>query len=264
MFLLYVRDGSGSREVRLVERVPVVHWGLIKRNVVRIVRDLLHDGNAAEMLETMPFELWKATNGYGDAFEVLYMRVPTATYLAVELESDSYHQQASFRNIAEAMAEGSNPVRFIAMDVDPEDAPTVSTPQLQITSVAVIRALSDFEVLVSSSGGPVSGVDRIHTAFHGYLQAVCDDEGIQHPAEADITSLFTLIRNNHPKFLAHPPGAEAMKILRGLAQVVDALNPVRNDHSMAHPNPDLLDEPEAFLAVNAVKTLLHYLNMKLS
>ncbi len=32
---------------------------------------------------------------------------------------------------------------------------------------------------------------------------------------------------------------------------------------MAHPSEELLDEPEALLAVNAVKSLLHYLNAKL-
>jgi hypothetical protein len=48
-----------------------------------------------------------------------------------------------------------------------------------------------------------------------------------------------------------------------LGRVVEALNPARNDHSLAHPSEQLLDEPEALLFVNAVKSLLHYLNAKL-
>jgi hypothetical protein len=52
-------------------------------------------------------------------------------------------------------------------------------------------------------------------------------------------------------------------MLRGLAQIVDAMNPVRNHSSLAHPNDNLLEEPEAMLAANAVRSLLHYLNMKL-
>jgi hypothetical protein len=47
------------------------------------------------------------------------------------------------------------------------------------------------------------------------------------------------------------------------ATVVDALNPVRNRGSMAHANATLLDEPEAMLVINAVRTLLHYLNAKI-
>jgi hypothetical protein len=52
-------------------------------------------------------------------------------------------------------------------------------------------------------------------------------------------------------------------MLRGLAQIVDAMNPVRNNSSLAHPNENLIEEPEAMLAANAVRSLLHYLNMKL-
>jgi len=48
-----------------------------------------------------------------------------------------------------------------------------------------------------------------------------------------------------------------------MAQIVDVLNPVRNQKSRAHPNEDLLEEPETMLFVNAVRTLLHYLNDKM-
>ena len=139
----------------------------------------------------------------------------------------------------------------------------VSTPQLQITSAAVVRALSDFEALVGSKGGIISGVDRIHTALHGYLRAVCDKANIPHSDKADITKLFNLIREQHPKLQNHPPGKEAQKMLRALGQIVDVLNPVRNSKSMAHPNEELLDEPEAMLVANAIRGLLHYLNSKL-
>ncbi len=84
-----------------------------------------------------------------------------------------------------------------------------------------------------------------------------------HSDDADITALFGLIREKHPKLQTHAPGVEGTNILRGMARIVDALNPVRNRHSMAHPSEELLDEPEALLAVNAVKSLLHYLNTKL-
>jgi hypothetical protein len=52
-------------------------------------------------------------------------------------------------------------------------------------------------------------------------------------------------------------------MLRALATIVDTLNPLRNSKSMAHPTEELLDEPEAMLAANAVRSLLHYLNSKL-
>jgi hypothetical protein len=108
-----------------------------------------------------------------------------------------------------------------------------------------------------------SGVDRIHSALHGYLIEICREANIEHPADAKITALFKLIREKHPKLQTQSPGTEPHKILTGLANIVDAMNPVRNHNSMAHPNENLLEEPEAMLAVNAVRSLLHYLNMKL-
>jgi hypothetical protein len=49
-----------------------------------------------------------------------------------------------------------------------------------------------------------------------------------------------------------------------MGAILDALNPVRNRASVAHPNPTLLDQHEAMLVVNAARTILHYLDAKLS
>jgi hypothetical protein len=106
-------------------------------------------------------------------------------------------------------------------------------------------------------------VDRLHTALHGYFESVCDAANIAYKADCPMTTLFSLIRQHHPALQRKPPGVEADKILRAMAQIVDILNPVRNQKSMAHPNENLLDEPEAMLVANAVRTLLHYLNSKL-
>ena len=61
------------------------------------------------------------------------------------------------------------------------------------------RALADCEQLIHSQGA-TSGVDRIHTAFHGYLQAVCSKSGIAAPRNAGVTQLFKAIREEHPGF----------------------------------------------------------------
>jgi len=53
------------------------------------------------------------------------------------------------------------------------------------------------------------------------------------------------------------------KALNIFSAVVDALNPIRNRMSGAHPNEVLLDEPEAMLVINAIRTLLHYLNARI-
>src|SRR5262249_45556945 len=106
---------------------------------------------------------------------------------------------------------------------------------------------------------------RVHTAFHGYLEQICADAGIVVPDDSPITTLFSQIRQKHQKLQITDPQAQQMtvQILRGAAQIVEALNPVRNTKSLAHPN-SLLDEPEAMLAINAIRTMLHYLDSKLT
>jgi len=76
--------------------------------------------------------------------------------------------------------------------------------------------------------------------------------------------LFAAIRRHHPALKVSDPDAQQMtvQIFRGMAQIIDALNPVRNKKTLAHPNP-LLDEPEAMLAINAIRTLLHYFDRRL-
>jgi hypothetical protein len=44
---------------------------------------------------------------------------------------------------------------------------------------------------------------------------------------------------------------------------MDALNPARNRGSVAHPNEELLDNDEAMLFINAARTVLQYLDVKL-
>jgi hypothetical protein len=260
MLLLYHR-GSGSQEVQPEKQIQPVIWALLKRQVVRYLQ-LSGDSEIAKVLEETPFELWNGTNGFGDDFEFLYLKTNVSDYLKFELELDSGRSHR-YDSIAHAMEQNNEPIRFIAVDIAVGDTQAVETPRLEITSATVTRALGDFEALLASHGGAVSGVDRIHTALHAYLEAVCDEVGIAHNKDAGITTLFQLVRQQHPKLQSHAPGVEADRMFRGLAQIVDALNPVRNRKSMAHPNEDLLEEPEAMLVINAVRSLLHYFNEKL-
>jgi hypothetical protein len=145
-----------------------------------------------------------------------------------------------------------------------EGSPVVATPTLETTSEVVERALSDAEALIKATGA-TSGVDRIHTAIHGYMRAVCDSRGITYAGKDTINALFNLIRTHHPAFASTGPRADDItKIFRAMGTVMDVLNPIRNSASVAHPNDALLGEPEAMLVINAVRTILHSVNAKLA
>ena len=144
-----------------------------------------------------------------------------------------------------------------------EGASIVPTPVLIDTSLVVARAIADAEKLIEANDY-ISGVDRLHTAFQGHLKHICRKAEIEFGEDTNATSLFKLLRQQHPAFQSIDTRAqEIKKVVNSLASIVDALNPIRNNASVAHPNDQLLDKAEAKLVVNAIKTLLHYVDDKI-
>lgn len=133
-----------------------------------------------------------------------------------------------------------------------------------ITSEVVSRAISDADLLLRSSGA-TSGVDRIHTALHGYLMAACHNAGISYPDDASTTVLLKVLRSSHPKLAdLGPRSKDIERVLNSCSSILDAMNPLRNRASVAHPNHELLKREEALLIINVGRTLIIYLDAKLS
>jgi hypothetical protein len=144
-----------------------------------------------------------------------------------------------------------------------EGSSSVLRPDPQISSTVVERAIADVEALLQSSDA-VSGVDRIHTALHGYLLAVCDTKKFVYGKDETMNALFKLLRVNHPELQdLGTRSKDIERILQAFATIMDALNPIRNKASVAHPNEELLNKEEAMLVINVTRTLLHYLDSKL-
>jgi hypothetical protein len=191
-------------------------------------------------------------------------------FITILSEAASPIQPRILRGILERYPPNSTPQRTQALYNEIQSwvnrlvaGPGVPAPSLRITSEVVERALTDAENLVSSSGA-ASGVDRVHTALHGYLLQACADQNLQAPEDASVTQLFKLLRAKLP-YLADlgPRSDDISKVLNSMASVLDALNPIRNLASVAHPNRVLLDDAEALLVINVVRTVLHYLDAKL-
>jgi hypothetical protein len=145
-----------------------------------------------------------------------------------------------------------------------ESSPLVSGVMPQITSDVVLRALADAENLIKTSG-PTSAVDRVHTVLHGYLIAVCTSSCVVFQRDDSMVALLKKLRSGHPKFSDLGPRAQDVgKVLNACGSILDAMLPVRNMASVAHPNSELLGEAEAHLVINVGRTVLHYLDAKLS
>lgn len=262
MIRLY--QGSGSSEIQFVGNCSSDEdWVSLRATVCRLLRARKND-DAAELFESIPFQLYDGTNVFGDEFSLLYYSAPLEEYVNLAEQYEDPRRKQHYRQIANTLTEIGPFIRFIAVELDTKAGPaSVPSPTLATTSDAVERALADTEQLIHTRGA-VSGVDRIHTAFHGYLRAVATSAGVSAADDASATQLFKLVRDKHPKFGQVGPRANDIdRVLKTMAAIVDALNPLRNLASIAHPNEILLEEAEAMLVINSVRTLLHYLDARL-
>ena len=157
--------------------------------------------------------------------------------------------------------EVSQPDKLIELGFHIGHVPSV--PPVVGASEVVRRALSDADQLLATSG-PTSAIDRLHTALHGYLKSACQNSGIPLAPDATLTQAYKVLRTQHPALqsLGGHDG-EVGKILSSFASMLDALNTLRNHASVAHPNDNLIGTAEGSLAVNAVRTIFHYLNQKI-
>jgi hypothetical protein len=137
-----------------------------------------------------------------------------------------------------------------------------ATPPALSSGDVVVRALADADQLLRTSG-PVSAIDRLHTALHGYFRFVCAGSGIAVDANASLPALFKALRTDHPalQFLGEHD-KDMVRVMNGFANIIDALNTLRNNASVAHPSLHLLDHHEAALAVNATRTIFNYMQAK--
>ena len=257
--------GSGSQEVQVLRgTLPDEAWVATRSNVVRLLEARKEGRQAAELLASIPFELRDGTNGFNDEFSILYYKCPVDRYVELAESYEKNNLKHEYRQIAEAVNEAGYYVRFIVLDLDPESGPApVATPALTIRSDSVERALADAEQLIHSRGA-ASGVDRVHTALHAYLKGIAEKESIQFRKDAGITTLFKLLCGSHPALrVPEPRAGEIDRVIRSISTILDALNPVRNKASGAHPADAVLRKPEAMLVINSVRTLLHYLDAKL-
>lgn len=260
--MIRLHQDSGSNEISLVGIDQDWNWAQLKPNVVRLLR-VRHSDLAATLLESNNFVLYEGTNGFGDLFHLLHLSARMDVYVELAAQAEEGGTEAQYRLIAKTVGEVGPHIRFVAVDLDGETGDlAIKSPSLVITSDTVERALPDCERLVNS-GNPANGVDRIHTAFQGYLQALCEKAGIPVSSNEGLTKTFKVLRSQHPEFVAAAPHNRSVdSILNSMANILDSLNPIRNRESLAHPNATLLEEAEAMLVINATRTLLYYLNAR--
>lgn len=142
-----------------------------------------------------------------------------------------------------------------------DTADYLSEPDL-LSADHVIEILEDAKSLIENRKA-VSAVDRVHTAFHGYLREICRNQEIDFTEKDGLVILVKKIFSRHPRLNISIKSAEVQNIVKNLTSIADSLNPVRNQGSRAHPNENVLEEPEAVLIINTVRTVLAYIESKI-
>jgi hypothetical protein len=260
--MIRLHAGSGSWEIQLLgPHGAEEDWQKLRSNVIRLLRARKRPG--VGLLEKLPWRLYDGTNYFGDEFCLLYAKVPIDSYVDVAEYEHNQEAKAAASSLASTFEELGTYVRFVAFeaDLEPELEP-IAAPQIRTNAVATARALTDADHLLQTQGA-VSAVDRVHTALHGYLRDICREADLKYESTDTIAALWKRIRTAHPRFTSSIHGEHVTRIAQGMATVLDALGSVRNNASVAHANEHLLTEPEAMLAVNAARTLLHYLDASL-
>lgn len=229
--------------------------------------DLLRLGatGAKDLWERYRFGLFDGTNGFGDDFAVLAASVKWEEYLSLNSRREQlFRDVQSLARIVQRAAHDN--IRFVSFGFDPasENFPRVEIPAVVETGEVVREVLRDMESTLRD-GRPLSGVDRAHTALHGHIEHILSQAGIPFAPDSQITFLFRELTQKHPAFSGNLAlGPHINNAIGGLARVVDALGPVRNRGSIAHPNGNLLDAPEAALFVDSANTLLGYIERRLA
>jgi hypothetical protein len=140
-----------------------------------------------------------------------------------------------------------------------EQIASVSVPDLKITGSTINQAIEDAKILINTQG-PTSAVDRVHTVLHGYLKQVCKEATIEYPEDATLNQLMNILKIKYPILVAKNDNVD--QIFKSMANILDKLNPLRNNSSLAHSNLVLLEPDEAMLVINTCNTILSYLNSK--
>jgi Abortive infection C-terminus len=204
-------------------------------------------------------------------FDYLETGTTRERFIRVLQENPPHVQAKIIRGVIEKYPVGSSELRtqamhdeLVAMAERLERGGMVAGSAPAFTSDVVLRAMEDVETLLQG-GGPTSAVDRVHTSLHGHLRYLCAEAQISYGGEDTMVALLKKLRQQHPKLQNLGPRANDIEtVLKASGSILDALNPVRNSASVAHPNQDLLGRDEAQLVINVGRSLLTYIDGKIA
>ncbi|NFL95086.1 hypothetical protein FDB73_01640 [Clostridium botulinum] len=123
------------------------------------------------------------------------------------------------------------------------------------------RAIGDASTLMSQ-GRYGSCIDRVHTALHGYLRVRLNELEVNYEESDMMPKLFNLLYKKWEEVSNGEINDMMLKALRSASATLDALNDIRNRYSLAHPNEEIVSEPEAKFVLGLAKSICDYMEIR--
>ena len=134
-----------------------------------------------------------------------------------------------------------------------EDIDALDSEGADPIATALARAIQESV----EKGRPEEALDRLHTWLTRWVRKLCLGHSLPCDKKTPLHALF----GSYVRFLRESGLVESkatLKILGSSIQVLDRLNPVRNDQSLAHDN-ELLDRNEATLIFRHISSSVKFI-----
>ena len=140
-----------------------------------------------------------------------------------------------------------------------EDSGNLDFQPIANKSMAIQKAVEDAEVFIRE-GKYDSAVDRIHTVFHGYLRQLLSEHSVAFTREDDIRALYSKLHRYYGLRIQPQDVADRVfNLLRSGNGMINAVNELRNNNTIAHPNGALIQRREARLVIDMIHAIITYI-----
>lgn len=164
-------------------------------------------------------------------------------------------------DIAESIygRQGDNYLTHVDIGILIEHYDVIDFSSISLTEV-IAKSIADAELLMSQ-GKYDSALDRVHTAFHGYLRKVLENRGVSYEESDTLSQLYSKLHSDVSSMIGSASIAGLIKTaIRSSSGVVASFNDMRNRHSLSHPNDELIQKRESEFMIKLIKDITDYIN----
>lgn len=140
-----------------------------------------------------------------------------------------------------------------------EEGEVVDFSRIATKTETIHKAINDVEVFIRD-GEFASAVDRVHTAFHGYMRSLLDDHQIPYTEAETLSQLYSKLHAFYGNTIHPTEVAELVRtVLRSSSGIISSINDLCNRHTVAHPNEKLIERREALLVMKLTNAMIEYI-----